>query len=330
MNRETRPTHLLLWLNNRCNARCPMCEIWREKERTFIPASEIESMAADWVDMGIREVELCGEPTLHPELAEICRILDRCRIRMRFLSNGLLLKKYAALVARYGTSLTISLDGPPAIHNTVRNVPSAYERLEAGIAELRRIVPDMPIHGRCVVHRLNYPLLRETVDTARRLALDDISFLGLDVGSPAFGRESAHALNPPAVGALVIPRDAVPALRQAVEQLIDSQAGELGQFVRETADVLRSVLVGHVEAYWEPRSQTARVVECDAPWTSAVIEPDGAVRPCWFLPAYGNLRDYDSLSALLESPEATRYRNGIDVSSNPMCRACVCPRMLET
>ena len=29
-------------------------------------------------------------------------------------------------------------------------------------------------------------------------------------------------------------------------------------------------------------------VQCNAPWVSAVLEPDGSVRPCFFHPAYGS------------------------------------------
>jgi hypothetical protein len=30
---------------------------------------------------------------------------------------------------------------------------------------------------------------------------------------------------------------------------------------------------------------------CNAPWVSAVVETDGAVRPCFFQQAIGNLAD---------------------------------------
>jgi Fe-coproporphyrin III synthase len=329
MEQNIKPTHLLLWLNNRCNARCPMCEIWRERKRTFVDAREIESMVEEWAALGIQEVELCGEPTLHPELADVCRIVHARDIGVRFLSNGLLLKKHAPVIAEYGKSLTVSLDGPPPIHNKMRSVPSAYPRLAEGIAELRALSPSIPIHGRCVVHRYNYQYLQETVDTARRLQLTDISFLGLDISSQAFGREKQDAIMPLAVGSLMIPGDEIPALRDAVEELVSRESASLGQFIRESAAVLQSVLVEHVEAHWFPLRGEHRTVRCNAPWTSVVIEPDGSVRPCWFLPAYGNLREYPSLHALLTSPVASQYRAALDVTSNPTCRACVCPRMLE-
>jgi MoaA/NifB/PqqE/SkfB family radical SAM enzyme len=329
LQQEIRLTRLLLWLNNRCNARCPMCEIWRERRSAFLEAPQIEAMAQQWTALGVREVELCGEPTLHPQLEEICEAIHTRGIDIRFLSNGLLLKKHAPLIARFGKSLTVSLDGPPSIHNRMRNVLTAFQRLAEGIAELRALSPSIPIHSRCVVHRQNFRHLQGTVDTARHLRLTDVSFLGLDITSQAFGRDKLGAAEPLAAAELMIGADDIPALRDAVEELIAREHASLGRFVRESAEVLRSVIVEHVDAYWHPVRDEHRPIVCDLPWTSAVIEYDGEVRPCWFLPAYDNLNKYSSLHALLTSPSALRYRSELDVASNPICRACVCPRKLD-
>jgi radical SAM protein with 4Fe4S-binding SPASM domain len=325
---DIHPALLLLWLNNRCNARCPMCEIWRERGSTFIDAREIESMVGHWVTLGVKEVELCGEPTLHPQLEEVCSIIRAAGIDIRFLSNGLLLKKHAHIIAEYGKSLTVSLDGPPSVHNTIRNVPTAYRRLAEGIAELRALSPSIAIHGRCVVHRHNYRQLMGTVDTARDLTLTDISFLGLDITSQAFGRDKLDD-RPLAVADLMIGAGEIPALRDAVEIFIAAERASLGNFVRESAAVLRSALIEHVEAHWFAKRGEQRTIKCNVPWTSAVIEFDGSVRPCWFLPAYGNLREHSNLHALLTSPAASQYRSELDVATNPTCRACVCPRMID-
>ena len=61
---------------------------------------------------------------------------------------------------------------------------------------------------------------------------------------------------------------------------------------------------------------------CNAPWASLFIEADGAVRPCFFHPAVGNLRER-SLAELL-SDAMPAFRAGLDVATNPMCTRCVC------
>jgi radical SAM protein with 4Fe4S-binding SPASM domain len=63
-------------------------------------------------------------------------------------------------------------------------------------------------------------------------------------------------------------------------------------------------------------------VQCNAPWVSAVVEADGAVRPCFFHPAVGNVRER-SLRQILEG-EMVAFRRGLDVGRDAICGRCVC------
>jgi len=63
-------------------------------------------------------------------------------------------------------------------------------------------------------------------------------------------------------------------------------------------------------------------VSCNAPWTSVVIEADGAVRRCFFHAAVGNIRERP-LAALL-SREMPAFRRALDVGRDPVCERCVC------
>ncbi len=62
---------------------------------------------------------------------------------------------------------------------------------------------------------------------------------------------------------------------------------------------------------------------CNAPWVSTVIEADGTVRPCFFHHEIGNIRK-QTLGEILNSPEAVAFRQGLDVTTDPICRKCVC------
>ena len=53
---------------------------------------------------------------------------------------------------------------------------------------------------------------------------------------------------------------------------------------------------------------------CNAPWVSAVFEPDGAVRPCFFLPPHPRPEGSgtgDPLSPL-DTAAAVRFRRRLD------------------
>ena len=63
-------------------------------------------------------------------------------------------------------------------------------------------------------------------------------------------------------------------------------------------------------------------VRCNAPWASAVVEADGTLRPCFFQPAVGNVRER-GLGPLLDD-EMVRFRRGLDVARDATCQRCVC------
>ena len=69
--------------------------------------------------------------------------------------------------------------------------------------------------------------------------------------------------------------------------------------------------------------------DCNAPWVSTVIETDGTVRPCFFQPPLGNIREAESLDAIINSAEAVAWRGGLDTHRDAICRKCVCSLTLR-
>ncbi|MES1261353.1 MAG: SPASM domain-containing protein, partial [Acidobacteriota bacterium] len=63
---------------------------------------------------------------------------------------------------------------------------------------------------------------------------------------------------------------------------------------------------------------------CNAPWTSAVVEADGAVKPCFFHPPIGYLKAGYGLREVLNGPAALAFRAGLNIAENPVFRQCVC------
>jgi radical SAM protein with 4Fe4S-binding SPASM domain len=63
--------------------------------------------------------------------------------------------------------------------------------------------------------------------------------------------------------------------------------------------------------------------KCNAPWVSTVVEADGTVRPCFFHPPMGNIRE-QSLPDILNGAAAIEFRKTLDIDLNPTCMRCVC------
>jgi len=169
------------------------------------------------------------------------------------------------------------------------------------------------------VQKANHNALRQTVATARRIGLNQVSFLAADLTSGAFNRPEGWTSERQSCVALA--PEEIECLSGEVEALIGEnwQDIETG-FVAESPAKLRRI-VRHFRAH---AGQVApEAPRCNAPWVSTVIEADGTVRPCFFHRSIGNIHD-GSLLSILNGNEALRFRRKLDVSTDPVCTRCVC------
>jgi MoaA/NifB/PqqE/SkfB family radical SAM enzyme len=317
----TRLPILILYPHSRCNCRCLMCDIWRDRNRQEISAGDVTGWLAEWRTLGVRRVVLSGgEALLHSHLWDLCALLREAGIGMTVLTTGLLLARDAARLALYCDDVVVSLDGPREVHDRIRDVPRAFDRLAEGIAALRAIGPGVAISGRCTVQRANFRELRATVAAARELGLDRLSFLAADVTSEAFNRPGGWDSD--RISEVALRCEDLPVLAAELDAL-DCADG----FLAESPEKLQRRLLQHFAALLGEGDFAP--VDCNAPWVSAVVEADGTVRPCFFQPPLGNLRQAESLDALLNSPEAIAWRQGLDTRRDEICRRCVCSLSLR-
>ena len=303
---------------SRCNCRCVMCDIWQRTSIRELPFRVLETQLASVADLQVQWVVFSGgEPLMHPDIFRLCDAARMIGARVTLLSTGLLLGRYAAEIIRHADDVIVSLDGPEQIHDAIRRVPGAYSALASGVGLLHKLNPDFPVGGRCTVQRSNCESLRETIAAARRIGLASLSFLAVDVHSTAFNRpEGLKVLRQSglSVGAVQIPL-----LEAQIEAIVSE--GLCGHFVAESPAKLRKI--AH---HFRCDAGLARHVapRCNAPWKSAVIEADGAVRPCFFHPVIGNLKPGEDLKAVLNGPSAVEFRSALNIPANPVCRRCVC------
>jgi Fe-coproporphyrin III synthase len=311
---------LVLFPHSRCNCRCVMCDIWRLRQVREITAADFGRYCDDLRALGVRWIVLSGgEPLMHSDLAALCGLLRRDGVRITILSTGILLKARARLVADSIDDVIVSLDGSPEIHDHIRNLPNAFSRLADGVKALRELRPKMAVSARCTVQKTNRTALRRTVDAARGLDLNSISFLAADVTSSAFNRPEPWS--PDRQREVALDAREVDELDAEIEALIREYASEITRgFIVESAPKLRRIAI-HFRAHLGQVPFVAP--RCNAPWVSTVIEADGAVRPCFFHPPFGQLAG-NTLRNVLNGEAAIRFRRQLNVASDSICRRCVC------
>ena len=151
------------------------------------------------------------------------------------------------------------------------------------------------------------------------MAVDGISFLAADVSSTAFGRA-----RPPDGGLLRLGPAEIAEFETLVEETIaryrdDFESG----FVSGSPEALRRLPKYYAALHADAAAvSTFPPVACNAPWVSVVLEADGSVRPCFFHEAIGNVRRAPLASILTDNLRV--FRRGLDVSTNAVCRRCVC------
>jgi len=298
-----------------------MCDIWKaNNEKKEISAEELQKHVKHFKRLGVREVVFSGgEALMHSNLWKLCSILKELGIKITLLSTGLMLERNAPEIISNCNDVIVSLDGSQPVHDKIRNIPQGFEKLAAGVKEIKKRDSSFRITGRCVIQRYNYADFINIVKAAQALGLDQMSFLAADISTTAFNhlepwtkeRVSEVALSEKETGDF--------------ENILTDSFGKLKheyktKFIAEGPHKMMRLV-----QYYRAVNGFGDFPEtvCNAPWVSAVIESDGRVMPCFFHKPYGNIYEKGFVE-LINSPEAISFRKNLDMSKDPVCKKCVC------
>lgn len=325
LGRYTSRTHVLPLVvfapTARCNSRCVSCSWWRADGAGDLTLEEIRPLASELRLFGTRVVAFTGgEPLLRPDWADVADAFLRQGMSLDLLTSGLSLERFAPAVAERFREVTVSLDGhTPELYQAIRGV-NGLHAIARGVAALRKLAPGVTVRARSTLHRHNFRFMNEIVGRAFDIGFDQISFLAADVTSDAFNHRPEFRETASIGPALLLDADQVAEFAGVVESTIDARRSDIdaGRVVPGVGGLRR--LVAYYRAHHGLGPFPA--VECQAPWTSVMIEADGAVRPCFFHPAIGNLRRRPLADLLLSAmPD---FRKTLDVATNSTCQRCVC------
>ncbi|MBN2225019.1 MAG: radical SAM protein [Deltaproteobacteria bacterium] len=333
------PETVSILLAYRCNLRCTMCGQWGEGGAAKGYTDEVKRQSLTLDDIktvvdGVRGFTPAitlfgGEPLLYKDIVGALEIIKGARLRANIITNGTLLSRWAPDLVRLGLDEVIfSLDGPPKVHDRVRNRAGVFTDAAAGfrlLAEAKqRSGSRRPVvNVNSTIFDFNYRQMKETLDTARSLGAEEVTF---------------HHL-------IFISRKMYAAHQQLMLSLYDMPVCDWEGFavdglpdidpdiliaglsdVRERgASVYPNLTDDEVRDYYGSFEFTPKsyAPACMSPWMVAYIFPDGTVRPCLSNGVVmGNVRE-EPFSAIWNNDRYVGYRREIKRRGYfPACVRC--------
>ena len=304
------PYKMTFVVTERCNLRCGMCRIWETGVDGMSPAEIREfftrSNRFSWIDV------TGGEIFLRDDILDIfATILRECRglALLHFPTNGYLVDRILDVTRELVRMrpprlvITVSIDGPPKIHDALRGMEGSFERAVETYARLGKLSGCTPILG-MTLSAANLGTVEETLAAVRR-RVPRVTPADLHVNLPNRSEHyyrNSDASRPP-------PEDIAGELRA-----LRRRRG----FPKAPLDFVECRLIGLGERFL----RTGRCpIPCQALSASCFVGADGTVFPCvtWNR-SLGTLAEFGhDLEKLWNAPPAVAAREEIAAGRCPQC-----------
>lgn len=303
----------ILYITDKCNSRCISCDYWRYG-RTNMSLELVDRLVEELPRIGIRYILLSGgEPLMNPRWPDIAQKFKAAGMKIGMVTSGIMLPKFVHEVTESVDELFISLDGATVeSYQAIRGVDGL------GLIErsVRELAGKLPITLRTTVQRGNFREIPALLRLTRSWNVAHHSFLAVDVTThAAFARQSEFEHS------LALTADDLFEFDQILKEVEVEFAAEFRSgYIAESSAKLRNL-----RQYFAALLSLTEfpLVRCNAPRWSAVIETDGSLKPCYFLPATGKLNG-GSILRTLNEPGAIHLRYQQRMGEREECSRCVC------
>lgn len=306
-----KPSYLIFFTTNKCEARCKHCFYWKDtnqniSELTIDEITEFARILGPMLQITITG----GSPELRTDLYEIVySYIKYCSpLNITLCSNGnypeILYETAKKLLSDFKNlhlTIDISLDGLNEEHDSIRGINGLFKNVIQSYSLLKDLKNDYPnfrLGCGLVVSGIN-------VGTAFETAAWAINNLPIDNFTPVLVRGE-----PRDEKALNVQTDVFKNIADRVEDLLIK--GDLKGYagfkrVINSKDIVQKKLIYKIFNEKKP------VVRCSALRETVVVYPDGKVGSCELRDeSIGNLKDFDmNLKRMWKNPETRKIRNSI-------------------
>jgi len=329
------PLSITCRLTMRCNLRCRMCHCVHAQDETAQRLREVRDMPVELAKRLVDDVAgqgtyVCfsgGEPLLYEALPEVFAYARERGVMATTATNAQLLEERAEeLVERGPRVLSVSLLGPPDVHNETVCVPDAFERLQRGIeavarakarrrwtlpvvvinapmtdlntgrlVEMAELVDDWPISALHFQHMWFKPAEALSLQrSAHRGLLDEAAFSEM-------GGADEHTVDPDA--------------------LADEIAALIGRPRKRPLAIYPSLSRDEIRRYYRDPAGCLRGDHALCLWLFTFVHPNGEVSPCEGFNA-GNLHDRPFMEVWNGEKLRDFRRTLAGCGSLPICNRC--------
>lgn len=328
------PRTVVLIVTNDCNLRCPMCSVANHGEdfRRLDMPLELAFKVLEEIRAWKPFVVLCGgEPLIYRNWKPIIQKCTEFDIRTNITTNGLLLSRQVSDVVESGlTELSVSLDGVGSLHDRIRDRDGLFDRAIQAIKEILSLRDSrglfFPEVSLCfTISEKNYHQMLEYAEYAEHElpGVVRLSYLHLVFADPKqlelhnrIFREMFNQEAPPDYRPMLEPQ------RIDVQLFLRQMEKIRGRKWPFEVDFRPNHPPEEIQDYYlNPEYKRRSLVECDAPWHSIMVQPDGMATPCLNY-LVGNVQK-ENLLKIWNNRQMRKFR--VTLAENgrfPLCHRC--------
>jgi radical SAM protein with 4Fe4S-binding SPASM domain len=246
-----------------------------------------------------------GEALLKKGIDEILEKTGRI-YKITIASNGALLKQHAELLVKARVrALGVSLDGPPDVHDRIRNQEGLFQKLQNGLQaliEAKRIQssPFPAISVNAVILSENHRFLFQVVKIVKDLGLDSCTFQIFDPSLRRSGIAPDENLKEEESPLGNVEEIDTTSLRTCLKEIIEE-----GRKQKVSVAFSPPLTIDELISYYQ-RAFDLGIWRCHFPWQTTRVSPYGDVYPCLNY-RIGNVREH-SLRILWNHERYIRFR----------------------
>lgn len=154
-----KPREVNIEVTHRCNLKCKMCGVWKkapEHRSEELRPDEFLNVFSQLRSIGVRLITLAGgEPFIRRDLFDIISAAKSQHLTCNIFTNGTLIDSSSIeKILEYAVDkIIVSLDGMPAVHDTIRRSENSFNKASQFLSELikkkkekRSTKPELDVH----------------------------------------------------------------------------------------------------------------------------------------------------------------------------------------